>query len=219
MSNLENLRKQAKRYLRWHRDGYYPVAAHIRAVLPRFATFSDREILRQPFRLGDAQELVARQSGFESWRALKEGTQIMPAQPNAKPATGDLRTPYRPVLLYAEPTLFVTGTIEGALDYYAEKLGFRTVLVYGDPAYFAQASRDGVRLNLRFVHKPVLDRTGEPDLLQASIHVADVKALFLEYQAAGVTLAQTLMKSPWGTSGFIIEDPYGNLIGFGEKSG
>lgn len=25
--NLENLRKQAKRYLRWHRDGYHPVAA------------------------------------------------------------------------------------------------------------------------------------------------------------------------------------------------
>src|SRR5258707_7176586 len=122
MSNLENLRKQAKRYLRWHRDGHYPVAAHIRAVLPKFASLSDQEILRHPFKLGDAQELVARQSGFESWRALKEGTESMPAQPNAKPASGDLRTPYRTVLLYAEPTLFVSN-IEAALDYYAQKLG------------------------------------------------------------------------------------------------
>jgi hypothetical protein len=31
MPNLENLKKQAKLYLRWHRDRYYPVAARIRA--------------------------------------------------------------------------------------------------------------------------------------------------------------------------------------------
>ena len=36
MPNLENLRKQAKLYLRWHRDGYHPVAAAIRAMLPRY---------------------------------------------------------------------------------------------------------------------------------------------------------------------------------------
>ncbi|HZU33414.1 MAG TPA: VOC family protein, partial [Candidatus Angelobacter sp.] len=33
MPNLENLRKQAKQYLRWHRERYYPVAARIRAAL------------------------------------------------------------------------------------------------------------------------------------------------------------------------------------------
>ena len=217
MSNLENLKKQAKRYLRWHRDGYYPVAAHIRAVLPSHANLSDQEILRRPFRLGEAQELVARQSGFESWRALKEGNQTMQNHASTKPAAGDLKTPYRPVLLYAEPTLFVFN-VEAALDYYASKLGFRTVLTYGEPPYFAQVSRDGVRLNLRFVHKPVLDRSDEPDLLQASIHVAEVKDLFLEFQGAGVKFSQTLMKSPWGTQGFIVEDPDGNLIGFGEKA-
>ena len=40
--NLENLRKQAKLYVRWHREGYYPVAAQIRAVLPRFKDLTDR---------------------------------------------------------------------------------------------------------------------------------------------------------------------------------
>lgn len=217
MSNLENLKKQAKRYLRWHRDGYYPVAAHIRAVLPRYAKLSDPQILAHPFKLADAQELVARQSGFESWQALKEGNAIMQTPTSSKPASGDLTTPYRPVLLYAEPTLFVSD-IAAALDYYAQKLGFRTVLRYGEPAYFAQVSRDGVRLNLRFVHKPVLDHSGEPDLLLASIHVAEIKELFLEFQAAGVKFSQTLMKSPWGTQGFIVEDPDGNLIAFGEKA-
>jgi hypothetical protein len=63
--NLENLKKQAKLYLRWHRDQHYPVAARIRAVLPRFRHLSDREILAHSFRLSDAQELVARKTGFE----------------------------------------------------------------------------------------------------------------------------------------------------------
>ena len=36
MPSLENLRNQAKLVLRWHRERYYPVAAQIRAALPRF---------------------------------------------------------------------------------------------------------------------------------------------------------------------------------------
>ena len=77
MPNLENLRKQAKLYVRWHRDGHHPVAAEIRALLPRFRELTDRQILASPFRLSDAQELVARQAGFESWQALKKGVQAM----------------------------------------------------------------------------------------------------------------------------------------------
>jgi hypothetical protein len=65
MPNLENLKKQAKQYLRWHRDGYYPVAAAIRAILPRFHHLSDGQVLKAEFKLSDAQELVARRSGFE----------------------------------------------------------------------------------------------------------------------------------------------------------
>src|SRR3954466_15140175 len=72
-----NLRKQAKRYLRWHREHYYPVAARIRAVLPRYRGLLDREILAQPFRLSDAQELVARSVGFESWEALRWGSHLV----------------------------------------------------------------------------------------------------------------------------------------------
>jgi glyoxalase/bleomycin resistance protein/dioxygenase superfamily protein len=55
MPNLENLRKQAKLVLRWHRDRYYPVAAQIRSLLPRFRHLSDPEILEHPFKLADAQ--------------------------------------------------------------------------------------------------------------------------------------------------------------------
>ncbi len=104
MANLENLRKQAKLYLRWHRERHHPVAAQIRAVLPRFKDLTDRQILDGAFQLSDAQELVARQSGFETRQALKSGVQAMPET---------VLAPTMPVLSGAEPQLIVTD-IEAA---------------------------------------------------------------------------------------------------------
>ena len=87
MSNLENLRKQAKQYLRWHHEQYYPVAAIIREHLPRFHQLSDQEILAAAFRLADAQELVARKEGFEGWQALRTGacTAMSQTPPHSQP--------------------------------------------------------------------------------------------------------------------------------------
>ena len=99
MPSLENLRKQAKLVLRWHRDRYYPVAAQIRAVLPRYRRMSDREVLAYSFKLSDAQELVARQHGFASWQALKTG---LPAMPDHAEQTSS-----KVVIIAAEPQLFV----------------------------------------------------------------------------------------------------------------
>src|SRR6266436_991958 len=77
MPNIENLKKQAKQYLRWHRERYYPVAPRIRAVLPRFRDLSNEQVLNANFKLADAQELVAREKGFEKWQALKTGAHAM----------------------------------------------------------------------------------------------------------------------------------------------
>src|ERR1700740_1815635 len=73
MPNLENLKKQAKLILRWHRERHYPVAAQIRGLLPRFVNIPDSEILAERFKRSDAQEMVARQHGFDSWQALRTG--------------------------------------------------------------------------------------------------------------------------------------------------
>src|SRR5262249_45439364 len=122
MPNLENLRKQAKLFVRWHREHYYPVAAQIRAVLPRFEGLTDREILEREFKLADAQELVARQSGFESWQALRAGLQALPdtVTPQASPELSEL-----------EAQLFVAD-IKAACDFYTSKLGFTVVFTYGE---------------------------------------------------------------------------------------
>src|SRR5882724_1900127 len=138
MPNLENLRKQAKLVLRWHRDRYYPVAAQIRSGLSRFGQMTDPEILAQSFKLSDAQELVARQHGFDSWQALKTGIDTM-SDHAATIAT-------RAVIAAAEPQLFVAD-IRSSCDFFTSKLGFAIAFTYGKPPFYAQMMRDGARIN------------------------------------------------------------------------
>jgi uncharacterized glyoxalase superfamily protein PhnB len=42
----------------------------------------------------------------------------------------------------------------------------------------------------------------------------EIKQLYLEFQAAGVTFAQPLRREPWGAKTFIVKDPDGNLVLF-----
>jgi catechol 2,3-dioxygenase-like lactoylglutathione lyase family enzyme len=210
MPNIENLKKQAKQYLRWHRERYYPVAAQIRAALPRFRNLGDVQILESSFKLADAQELVARQMGFDGWRALKSGADAMTDEPRQA-------TP-RPVLTSIEAQLFVAD-IKKSCDFYTKKLGFAVEFSYGDPPYYGQVVRDNARLNLRLVCEPVFvaDVRNREHLLSASITVAtsnEIKQLFLSYQAAGVSFDQALKKEPWGARTFVVSDPDENLILF-----
>jgi uncharacterized glyoxalase superfamily protein PhnB len=220
MPNLENLKKQAKQYLRWHRERYYPVAAQIRAALPRFRDFNDEQILDANFKLADAQELVARQMGFEGWQALKSGADAMTdeSRQDEPKQTTQRRILNSPILNSIEAQLFVAN-IKSSCDFYTGKLGFAVAFVYGDPPYYGQVIRDNARLNLRLVCEPVFagDIREREGLLSATITVAtanEIKQLFLSYQAAGVCFHQTLKKEPWGARTFIVMDPDGNLILF-----
>ncbi len=210
MPNLENLKKQAKLILRRHRERHYPVAAQIRGLLPRFLNMPDSEILAANFKLGDAQEMVAREHGFESWQALKVGLSATTGEVNLKPR--------KATIVCAEPQLFVTD-IKRAGEFLEKKLGFSLVFSYGEPPYYAQMRRDGARLNLRFVEGPVIEPTvrDRDELLAVSMTVAtaeEIKLLFLEFQAAGVSFHQKLKKQPWGGKNFIVKDPDGNLLLF-----
>ena len=210
MPNLENLKKQAKLILRWHRERHYPVAAQIRGLIPRFLNMADSEILAAKFNLSDAQEMVARQHGFDSWQALKVGISATSRKVNL--------TPSRATIVCAEPQLFVTD-IKRSCDFFREKLGFSVVFSYGDPPYYAQVGRDAARLNLRHVEGPLIESMvrGREELLSVSMSVAtadEIKLLFLEFQSAGVTFHQTLKKQPWGAKNFIVKDPDGNLLLF-----
>ena len=210
MPQIENLKKQAKRILRWHRDRYYPVAAQIRTTLPRYRHLSDPEVLSASFKLSDAQELVARQHRFENWQALKTGIDAMPQQPDQTQST--------PLVTATAAQLFVSD-INASCDFFTQKLGFSIVFVYGEPPFYAQVRRDMGLLNLKCVDYPVIDPQlrDRESLLSADMAVdtpEKIKQLFLEFQAAGVTFFQTLRQEPWGARRFIVKDPDGNLLLF-----
>jgi catechol 2,3-dioxygenase-like lactoylglutathione lyase family enzyme len=210
MPNIENLKKRAKQYLRWHRDGYYPVAARIRAALPRYRHLTDHQVMASSFRLSDAQELVARTLTFESWDALKKGLPSM--------TKSDRRRLSRPVLLAAEPQLYVAD-LTVSCGFYTTLLGFHVAFTYGNPPFYGQVVRDGAHLNLRWVPTPVIDSTlrDKEGLLSATITLEDAKPLYLEFESAGVPFHETLRTQPWGARTFVVRDPDGNLILFAGK--
>jgi catechol 2,3-dioxygenase-like lactoylglutathione lyase family enzyme len=215
MPNLENLKKQAKLILRWHRERHYPVAAQIRGHLPRFLNMPDSEVLAASFKLSDAQEMVARQQGFDSWQALKTGLSKTPLKVKSSPSKS---SPSKATIVSAEPQLFVTD-IQRSCEFFREKLGFSLVFSYGKPPYYAQVGRDAARLNLRCVERPVIESTvrDREELLSVSMTAAtadEIKLLFLEFQSAGVAFHQTLKKQPWGAKNFVVKDPDGNLLLF-----
>jgi uncharacterized glyoxalase superfamily protein PhnB len=210
MPNLENVKKQAKLILRWHRERHYPVAAQIRRLIPRFLNVPDSEILAAKFKLSDAQEMVARQHGFDSWQALKTGLSTTSRRVQSPPC--------KTTIVSAEPQLFVTD-VKKSCEFFREKLSFSLVFSYGDPPYYAQVGRDAARLNLRCVEGPVIASTvrEREELLSVSMTVAtaeEIKLLFLEFQSAGVTFHQRLKRQPWGAKNFVVKDPDGNLLLF-----
>jgi catechol 2,3-dioxygenase-like lactoylglutathione lyase family enzyme len=210
MPNLENLKKQAKLILRWHRERRYPVAAQIRELIPRFLNMSDTEILAAGFKLGDAQEMVARQHGFESWQALQTGLPTSSRKVKSPPS--------KATITGAEPQLLVAD-IKRSCEFFRQKLGFSLVFSYGNPPYYAQVQRDAARINLRYVEGPLIESKvrDQEELLSASMTVAtagEIKLLFLEFQSEGVIFRQKLKKQPWGARNFVVQDPDGNLLLF-----
>jgi catechol 2,3-dioxygenase-like lactoylglutathione lyase family enzyme len=190
MPNFENLRKQAKLILRWHRDRYYPVAAQIRSGLPRFSRMTDPDILAHSFHL----------TGLSTMSDYADNTSAAA------------------VITVAAPLLFVAD-IKASCDFFTGKLGFTVVFTYGEPPFYGQVARDAARINLRCVAEPVIDAAlrDREELLSASLCVAtaeEIKQLFLAFQSAGVTFFQTLRREPWGARNFIVKDPDSNLLLF-----
>jgi catechol 2,3-dioxygenase-like lactoylglutathione lyase family enzyme len=207
MANFDNLRKQAKLLVRWHRAGNHSVGGRIRN-LPRYRNLTDVEALALKFPLSEAQEIIALEAGYESWAAFKSGLSTKPKQAQPVPAG--------PVLKGALPVVFVSN-VQASAAFFRDKLGFAMDFLHGHPPFYASVSRGAARLHLRFVHEPVITpgaREREQELLAAFLDVDNIKGLFAEYKAAGVAFVHPLRKEPWGGSAFIVLDPDGNCFCF-----
>jgi ankyrin repeat protein len=69
--SLDQLRQQAKDLLRAARDGHPDALERFRA-LPAFSSRDPRSLTGDTLALHDAQSVVARELGFDSWNALRE---------------------------------------------------------------------------------------------------------------------------------------------------
>ena len=206
MSRLDIYRKQAKQLVRWHREGNHSIGGRIRR-LARYQTLTDREALSLEFPLREAQEIIALESGYKSWTALKLAVADGPAQ--ARSTSPTLR------LTRAMPVIFVAN-VEASAGFFKNTLGFSIDFLHGEPPFYGSVSRDGACVHLKFVHEPVLtvgphDRDG---FIVAFIEVENVRALYAEYVAAGAIFGQKLKKQPWGGRDFIVRDPDGNGLCF-----
>ena len=211
MPSIETYRKQAKLLVRWHRERNYSIGEKVR-LLQRYRDFTDVEVLEMAMPLTLAQEIVAVEAGFRDWATLKAGT-------------GDLTQPSRvdtsePTLVGAVPILFVRD-VEAAAVFYTVKLGFHIDFLHGKPPFYGSVSRDRACLHLRFVHQTnfVELASREGSLILATIEVANVKALFQEYEAQKVDFAQRLVRQAWGGLDFHVRDPDGNVISFVQNRG
>ena len=230
MNNLENLRKQAKQLVRWHRDRVWTVAQVIRETLPRYASLTDREILDGEFKLCHAQELIAAREGFGDWTTLVAAHS--PGEAGSAPAirasAGPLESdgasaspdaaevaPTRARLRIARPFVFVRD-VDAACDFYARTFGFEIVFTYGQPAFYAEIERDAVRLCVRATDAPMIDpeQALREEVVSLSIEVDDAKALYLEFQTAGAEFSQPYRIEPYRARGFIVDDLCRNRLLF-----
>ena len=72
--NLEQLKKQAKTLLHAAQNQEPSALARLQ-ILPAFARLAPAEIASQRLGLHDAQSVIAREHGFDSWRALREAVE------------------------------------------------------------------------------------------------------------------------------------------------
>jgi catechol 2,3-dioxygenase-like lactoylglutathione lyase family enzyme len=206
MPSIETYRKQAKQLVRWHRERNYSVGAKLR-LLERYRHLTDVEVLEMAMPLTLAQEIVAVEAGFRNWTALKAGTDDL-TQPSRVDAGGA-------TLIGAVPILFVRDVAEAAA-FYEGKLGFHIDFLHGKPPFYGSVSRDRAHLHLRFVHQTNFAELAarEDSLILATIEVANVKALFQEYEARNVDFAQRFVRQAWGGLDFHVRDLDGNVISF-----
>ncbi|MBO0749079.1 MAG: VOC family protein [Porphyrobacter sp.] len=206
MPKIETYRKRAKQIVRWHRERNYSVGGKVRQI-ERFRHLKDAEVLAMPLPLALAQEVVAIEGGFADWAALKASLDGVPAETAAEAGP--------PRLEHVIPILFVRDVAKAAA-FYVEKLGFTRDFLHGNPPFYGAVSRDAACLHLRLVHEPNFAALAarERSLILASIEVANVKALFEEFDARRVRFPQPLQRQAWGGLDFQVEDPDGNRISF-----
>lgn len=102
--------------------------------------------------------------------------------------------------------------LPGAVAFYESVLGFRCVFTNGNPLCFAIVKRDGIEISLSTERLGgVAGQNGCYIKLSEGI-----ESLYAEYQELGATIAHPLKVEEYRMKEFMIEDPEGNTLNFGQ---
>jgi predicted enzyme related to lactoylglutathione lyase len=113
----------------------------------------------------------------------------------------------RPVLERAAPVLGADD-ISAAINYYRSVLGFAEGWKRGSPPVIAQVGRDDVEVHLT-------RRVGTATS-SVYLYVQGVDAYHAEVKARGGNIVEPIGDRPGGMRDFVVRDPSGNSLAFGE---
>jgi uncharacterized glyoxalase superfamily protein PhnB len=101
------------------------------------------------------------------------------------------------------------SNLQGSIDYYQKKLGFRLAMQVPDGEY-AIVERDDVAIHL------FQDNARSSSPVGIHIFTQDLETLLAELQHRGALVAQEIIRKPWGNRDFRVHDDSGNTIKFTE---
>ncbi len=117
-----------------------------------------------------------------------------------------------PALQRATPVL-KSGDYPRSRAFFVEKLGYRVVEEGGDPPRFGIFQRGKSVIFVDAWHGAPAPL---PEVWEAYVHVAGLKQLCAEFEAAGVDITRPIEETVYGMREFEVTDPDGNVICFGE---
>ena len=119
-------------------------------------------------------------------------------------------------MFYGSAQVFYVKDLITSVDFYCDVLGFKCPKLWGNPPSFAMPQRDNVIV--------MLSQQADLSLIRPKINiwehyfwVRDATALFNELKEKGAVITQELtVKEEYGNLEFIIQDPDGYTLAFGQ---
>lgn len=112
--------------------------------------------------------------------------------------------------LKSRPTLGVRS-VPASIDFYENTIGFTVATTMGEPPTFAMLGTGDAGLGLTQVEQPAV-----VDFAGCYFNVEGVEELHQRCVDAGVRITGPITRQPWRNYDFVVADPDGHHIAFGE---
>jgi uncharacterized glyoxalase superfamily protein PhnB len=109
--------------------------------------------------------------------------------------------------------VFAVDSLDDALAYYRDKLGFTVAWTWGDPVSRAGVALDDIEIQLESAGPGA-----PPGPSVVYCHMIQVDEYYEACRTRGADIVVELADRPWSMRDFRVRDPSGNRIGFASPS-